>query len=394
MIFSHQMYSKVTQIHHYQWKKLLPLDNCKYRDNDIFFHHHYHELFEGIHIQDCLFDKQWEHLKTNKTVKLVHENCGETFTIDFAKDIQKVVEKGVNPSQIYIMVMDELHRIFLTMHLKQLNVEGVNIGVHNHLQKNVKFPKLTTKTNHKFSSLSRNYKSWRLQLYSKLLESNSLDNFVYSFYNIHAYDKTEFSIDQMRNDLEKANITITPKLASWLDQCPHTLDAKDNVTNKWSDVTYDTILSADLHLIVETHFDFSYYTKQVIGEERQAPNFITEKVYKAIACEKPFLVFATPFMLQDLQLMGFKTFNNFIDESYDKEEDNNKRIELLVNEITRICNLPEHEYRRLVENCKTIAQENLNILKNIKKNKPMNDNFKFLLKHVKIGLNADDTTIL
>lgn len=394
MIFSCQMYSKNTQIHHYRWKKLLLLDKCKYRDNDIFYHHHYHELFDGVHIQDCLFDKQWEHLKTNKTVKLVHENCGETFSIDFAKDILEVVKKGVDPTQIYILVMDDLHKMFLTMHLKRLDVEGVNIGVHNYLQKNIKFPKLSTETDYKFSSLSRNYKSWRLQLYSKLLDSSAIDEFVYSFYNIHAYDKTEFSVEQMRKDLVEKNISITPKLSSWLDNCPHTLDAKDNVANKWADVTYDTILSADFHLIVETHFDFSYYTKQVIGGPRQAPSFITEKVYKAIACGKPFLAFATPFMLQDLQSMGFKTFDDFIDESYDTEEDNDKRMELLVAEITRICNLPQQQYNTLIENCKSIAQENLNILKNIKNNKTMNKDFEFLLKHVEFGASKDDTTIL
>jgi len=38
--------------------------------------------------------------------------------------------------------------------------------------------------------------------------------------------------------------------------------------------------------------------------------------------------------------MGFKTFNGFIDESYDEELDNKIRLEKIVNEIIRISNIP------------------------------------------------------
>jgi hypothetical protein len=388
------IYSRYTQVHHYQWKEIKPLSDCKFEEDDVFYHHHYNELFHNVHLQDCLNEEHWQHLITNRSVKLVHENAGETFTKEFASDIVEVVNKGIAPSQIYIIVMDDLHRRFLRRHLKVLGIEGVHIGVHNHLQKNVKFPELLTDTNYKFSSLSRNYKVWRLKLYSKLLESNALENFVYSFYNIHAYEKTEFPVDVMRKDLVDANIAITPRLAKWLEECPHTLDAKDNVANKWSDVTYDTIQNADLHLIVETHFDYAYYTKQVIGGERQAPSFITEKVYKAIACKKPFLMFATPFMLEDLRSMGFKTFGPYINEEYDYVEDNDKRIELLVGEIERINNLSQDEYIELLQGCESIAQENLNKLKQIKENKIVNRNFLFSKELVKDGLTFDDTAIL
>lgn len=38
--------------------------------------------------------------------------------------------------------------------------------------------------------------------------------------------------------------------------------------------------------------------------------------------------------------MGFKTFNGFIDESYDEELDDKIRLEKIIKEIIRISNIP------------------------------------------------------
>lgn len=368
------IYSNFLDIHHYLWNKIEPLRNCKFNDDDIFYHHHYHQLFNKIKLQDCIDEKHWHHIVLNPNVKLVHENCGETFTVDFADDIKEVIRRGVRPNQIYIMVMDELHREFLK---NCLNVPEVNIGVHNHLQKNVQFPELNDNPTHKFSSLSRNYKPWRLKLYSRLVQNNAIENFNYSFYNIHAYDKTEFTPEQMIKDLD----VDTPAIREWVGQCPHVLDGPDNVGNKWNNITYDTILDSKVHLIVETHFDVNYYTKQEFREERQCPSFITEKVYKAIVCQKPFLIFATPFFLEDLRSMGYKTFNPYIDETYDTIKDNTERLNALTAEIDRINKLAPEQLDDLINMTKVNTIANYNMLKIVKTQTKVNSAFDFVGEH-------------
>jgi hypothetical protein len=68
-------------------------------------------------------------------------------------------------------------------------------------------------------------------------------------------------------------------------------------------------------------------------------SFITEKTYKAIAHGHPFLIVSQPYTLEILRNMGFKTFNGFIDESYDLITDYDDRYDAIANEVKRLCNM-------------------------------------------------------
>ena len=91
--------------------------------------------------------------------------------------------------------------------------------------------------------------------------------------------------------------------------------------------------------------------------------------------------------LSDLRKIGYKTFSPYIDETYDTIDDNEQRLLALVNEVKRIHNLPDNEYKILLDNCNTIASENLKIFKE-KKAASVNENnfnptFDFLKSHLK-----------
>jgi hypothetical protein len=58
--------------------------------------------------------------------------------------------------------------------------------------------------------------------------------------------------------------------------------------------------------------------------------FMTEKIWKAIMAQHVFVVHGNHLYLQRLREMGFKTFGNYFDESYDLERDPNKRINKIV----------------------------------------------------------------
>ena len=66
----------------------------------------------------------------------------------------------------------------------------------------------------------------------------------------------------------------------------------------------------------------------------------SEKVLKPMAFRQPFVVWGPQGYLKWLRTWGFETFNNCIDESYDLEEDNNKRLEMIVEEVARINSMP------------------------------------------------------
>ncbi len=328
----------------------------------VYYHHPYDSLMEGVPLLNALNEPNWNHIKRFKDVHLVHENDSETFSIDFAEDLKNtLVEYSLGFDDIQIIVMDENHKQFLQSYLAKYG-RDCNIVVDNYLLKEVTIPEShEAEITHKFSSLSRNYRDWRAMLYVKLLDSGVLqEHFKYSFFNIWPYQNPPkvFKAKQIVEDLEKKFVPTSKEAYRWLKECPHELDANTSVLNKWSNVTYDAILSADFHIAIETHFDQTYYTNQNTYDRNYAPTSITEKTYKSVACKKPFIAFSTPRMLVDFRALGFKTFNPYIDESYDVETDNKKRINMIVDEITRICNLPPQEYADVLEGIKEITEYN------------------------------------
>jgi hypothetical protein len=60
-------------------------------------------------------------------------------------------------------------------------------------------------------------------------------------------------------------------------------------------------------------------------------------VFKPIVARRPFFLVSTPGSLAYLKSYGFKTFDRWIDESYDQEQDHYIRIEKITAELARLC---------------------------------------------------------
>ena len=74
---------------------------------------------------------------------------------------------------------------------------------------------------------------------------------------------------------------------------------------------------------------------------------ITEKVYKPIIHYHPFIVLGSPYTLKHMRSIGFKTFGDFWDESYDEEENNDKRFETVFNLLMKFDKMPIEELHKL-----------------------------------------------
>lgn len=362
------IYSRNNIFHDIKFSNGDYLQNCKFNDDDIFYHNHK----DNIKIYDCLDQNHWDHLRNNSNVKLLHTNTTETFGQGFSLAIEKTIQTHkIDPKQIYVILYDTVHKTFLENELEKLNVSGVNIGVFDSLFVKTIIPTALPKSIKKFSMLSRNYKIWRLRLYSELVQHDLLDDFIYSFYNVNPYSNTLFDIADITNEL-KQHINVNQKILDWIDKIPFTLDAEKNnnvsdtckMISQWNNVTFDSILSSDLHVVVETLFEY-----------KPSVNFLTEKTYKALACSKPFLMFSTVGFLSDIRDMGYKTFSPYIDETYDTISDNNQRLSALVNEIKRIRNLSNSDYQSLLDSCNSIAVENFRIFQQKKAASINEDNF-------------------
>jgi hypothetical protein len=116
-------------------------------------------------------------------------------------------------------------------------------------------------------------------------------------------------------------------------------------------------------------FDKSFY--YIITETSHEDNlcFISEKTYKSFYHKIPFLVIGNPHTIKNLRNEGFKTFNNWIDESYDNEMDYEKRKNLIYNEIKRLNSLTVNQHYKIINEMNDILEFNHNHFFN-------NNNFK------------------
>jgi len=92
--------------------------------------------------------------------------------------------------------------------------------------------------------------------------------------------------------------------------------------------------------------------------------FMSEKTFHPIINLQPFIMLSSNGHLAELHRMGFKTFDGFIDESYDKEENSQKRFKMICDEIFRLSQMDIKELNKLYLSYKDVYIHNRhNLLK-------------------------------
>lgn len=101
------------------------------------------------------------------------------------------------------------------------------------------------------------------------------------------------------------------------------------------------------HVVTETVF---YHDKK----------HLTEKIFRPIVTRRPFILVAAPGNLAYLKSYGFMTFDKWIDESYDLEQDHDRRLSMIVNEIEKLSKLPYNELVIMHKEMEEILDYNFN----------------------------------
>jgi hypothetical protein len=87
---------------------------------------------------------------------------------------------------------------------------------------------------------------------------------------------------------------------------------------------------------------------------------ITEKTFKAIALEMPFVLVAPAHSLAYMREYGFQTFAGIMDESYDEETDDIRRVEQVVKLLKDLDNLSVRERQQIHRACLPRVEHNYN----------------------------------
>ena len=134
---------------------------------------------------------------------------------------------------------------------------------------------------------------------------------------------------------------------------PMYLDTTDLITNRAEYSPETRYLYNDSYFSVVT--ETNYYSDT-------PGRFLSEKVFKPILMLHPFMLVSRPHSMKLLTELGYKTFEPYIDESYDSIEDDSERLLAIVQEIKRLSYLSPEGLQDFLNGTAEICRHNLQTL--------------------------------
>lgn len=295
-------------------------------------------------------------------------NCQLCFREEFTTSIEPTIEGikklilqyGIEARNIWVTVSFTHEKYKLDQILSNTSIFGVNIQVHNfylnvvyeqYLGNINYFEQLKTPIEQKrFSVFSRRYDNARFYFFSKLVTENLINDCCYTFTNfipeLRPYPdpwvtKHELQEDEIVKEYTDKKLIL---LRQWIDGLPYCLDTTD-LRNSFPLTIYDLYAKGKINIVIETR-----YKKNRI--------MVTEKTYKAIVSQKPFLMIAPVSSMQLLKEEGFKSFSDLFDERYDEVDDHKTKVKMIVSEMKRLHSLSNTEFNRKIHELDNLVKFN------------------------------------
>jgi hypothetical protein len=108
---------------------------------------------------------------------------------------------------------------------------------------------------------------------------------------------------------------------------------------------------------------------------------LNEKEYKPILARHPFILIASPGTLALLKTLGFKTFDQWFDESYDTEINESIRMLKIINEIDRLCKIDNATWDTMIVEMAPVIEHNYNWIVNHTNDIIFSTDFKHILEY-------------
>ena len=173
-----------------------------------------------------------------------------------------------------------------------------------------------------FNFLNRKPRKHRAIFYTQLFHAKLLE---YGLISMNPWEgetsHEEVNIDEFFEDSSRLEHAHSVLPISWDNS--DNLENSDEKVNRFNDVA---ILNSWLTIVSETHFN-----------DKQGTVFLSEKTFKAIASYHPFIILGSKESLKELRKLGYYTFDDYIDETYD-ELGNMDRMYAIIKEIFNIIN--------------------------------------------------------
>lgn len=186
-----------------------------------------------------------------------------------------------------------------------------------------------TKKPYSFLMLNGRLRPHRKAMIDAMRERDLLEGALWT--NLNAFVEMGFTSQLVTDQTEPIRLLppqyeIDRALANMDSAYQHSFAKHHLFGNTWGDaiVNPNAYIDTYFSVITETIFDYPH-------------TFRTEKIWKPMIMEHPFVVAANPGFYRDLKQAGFKTFDSLIDESFDTIDNPQQRIDRIVDTVQHIC---------------------------------------------------------
>jgi len=182
----------------------------------------------------------------------------------------------------------------------------------------------------KFTLLNRIHKWWRATITSYIHREGLLDSGYWS------YGDTDIGDLYTNNPIMLSRFPgLNDYMAEFLSNSPYRCDDLSAAEHNSHWILADYLYSDSYcSFIMETLYD----------AEQSGGAFLTEKIFKAIRNGHPFVIFGCPNSLTTLRRLGYRTFDQYIDNSYDSEQNNTERFIKTISTVQQLLNQDLHNW--------------------------------------------------
>jgi len=282
---------------------------------------------------------------------LLINNDWESWSKEFLQSIyKKLKSSSINPLKIIYMcnaidIESEHYKLCIEEKISRWNQIKVLYSPHTfnnwpYMLPFFDFDRSVPKVK-RFLCLNRVVREHRLQLAGML-----------SYYDL--LDKGYFSLGTNSNwvnhVMRQQPVEIKQGLQKIQKKVPIVLDTGDFVTNH---VGWDSL---PIEYYQKSYFSLVSGTYAL--DTQEVSRGINEKEFKPILAKHPFILWTRPFTLKYLKSEGFLTFDRWFDESYDNEENDLIRLQMITQEVRRLCSLPSKTMDTILNDMKHILEHN------------------------------------
>lgn len=297
--------------------------------------------YEWKNIFDKLNDRYLTDLREGKAFLMI-DNSLEGYHDDFIFThlYDSAVVRWIKPSQIiYVTGNQNIENCLEIWRDSNRGKESIHVIPYAHFEYDISrkketilksdpnfFPSFDAHYNYKqekydsikiYNFLNKKPRDHRMWMFDNLREWNLLGHGIVSMNQLEEDREIniDFNIKPKKNTIESNK--LLPMYAY-----------NDDTTDKQFDYymyNFNTQASLDswFTVVSETHFN-----------DKQKTMFISEKTFKTIANNHPFMILGNRYTLPALRKMGYKTFHDLIDESYDSLESIH-RMNAIIDEIRK-----------------------------------------------------------